>query len=117
MPKIAPCAGRGLIHSPQAYGLIPHPGTGIGEVPVVRLVARAKSELCSGHLSGRSNGQLQRPAQSSEIGVTRTAVVRFPKIDARCADADLFGNVSNRQATSNASFTKMASERRFAGQG
>jgi hypothetical protein len=86
-------------------------------VPVVRLVARATSELCSGHLSGRSNGQLQRTAQSSEIGVTRTAVVRFPKVDARCADPDLFGNVGDRQATSNTSFTKVASERRFARQG
>ena len=86
-------------------------------MPVARLVGRLGPRLCGGHLSGRSNGQLQRLAQSGQIGVTGTAVVRFPKIDARCADADLFGNFDSRQATSNTSFTKMASERRLARQG
>jgi hypothetical protein len=73
--------------------------------------------LCSGHLSGRPNRQLQRLAQSSKIGIPWAAVICFPEIDAHCADADLFSNVGNRQSASNASFTKIASERRLSRQG
>jgi hypothetical protein len=75
-----------------------------------------RDPLRFGHRSRGPDWQLQRLAQSGQVVVTWTAVIRFPEIDTRRADADLFGNFGNRQATSNTSVTKIMSKRRLSSQ-
>ena len=58
--------------------------------------ADAEGTLCRCHGSRRPNRQLQRLAQSSKIGITWAAMIRFPKIDASRANAHLFSNFGNR---------------------
>jgi hypothetical protein len=91
--------------------------TPVAHGDVLRWAVGTKSNLCSCHRPGGPDRQLQRPAQSGQIGVAGTTVVPFPKIDARYADANLFGDIGSRQATSNTSFAKIASERRLSRQG
>ena len=76
----------------EVWVLQPKPGT--GAFPITGM-SPLRPVLCSRHRSGCPDRQLQRPTQSGQIGVAGTTVVGFPKIDARCTDADLFGNVGD----------------------
>lgn len=65
----------------------------------------------------RLDRQLQRPAQGDQIGVPRTAMVAFPEVDARYANANPLGKLRSRQPLLVSSVPKIASERRFSSQG
>ena len=52
--------------------------------------------LCRSHLPRRPDRQLQYLAKRAQICIPWSNVIRFPKIDARRADADLFGYFSDR---------------------
>jgi hypothetical protein len=43
-------------------------------------------------------------------------MIRLPEVDARRADADLLGNIDNRQATLDSSITKIARKAWLTGQ-
>jgi hypothetical protein len=59
----------------------------------------SEGSLCSRHFPRRSDRQLQHLAQRRQILVTGPAIIRFPKVNARRADANLFSNFSDRQMT------------------
>jgi hypothetical protein len=43
-------------------------------------------------------------------------MIRLPEVDARCADANLFGDIDNRQATLDSSVTKITRKAWLTGQ-
>ena len=52
--------------------------------------------LCRSHLPCRSDREFQHLAKGAQICIPWPNVIRFPKIDARRADADLFRYFSDR---------------------
>jgi hypothetical protein len=66
------------------------------------------ARLHGSHLSCRPNWQPQRLAQCGQVGFPWPAMIRFPKIDARLADADLIRDFGNRQTTLDPSITEIA---------
>ena len=55
-----------------------------------------RQRLCRSHLPRRPDWQFQHFAERAQICIPWSNVIRFPKIDARRADADLFSNFGNR---------------------
>ena len=53
-------------------------------------------DLPSRYLPCRSDREFEHLAKCAQICIPWSNVIRFPKIDARGADADLFSNFGNR---------------------
>ena len=71
------------------------PATGV--LPVERRTGEFyRQKLCRSHLPRRSDRQLQYLAKRAQVRIPWSNVIVFPKIDAGCADADLFSNFGNR---------------------
>jgi hypothetical protein len=70
----------------------------------------ANGDLCCRHLPRRLDWEFQYLAERIQICIPWSNVIVFPKIDTRCADADLFGNFRNRQMTLDPGLTEVASK-------
>ncbi len=80
--------------------------------PVARHDSGAR-DLCSRHRPRGPDRKSQNLAESGQILITGPNPVGLPEIDARLADADLFGHFGNRQTTSNAGIAKVFAEAGF----